>query len=367
PNPANLGKFLYRGNATSVNITGLTEGQNYSFLVLAYQQGSTVSRASSGAATAMALDVIADDDVKTFTGTTSNEQVTLNWTYNGNTSLTSCFDEVIIVANEGTVNFTPSGDGSTYTANATYTTPNQIVYKGTGNTVAVSGLANQTEYCFKIFVRRGTVWSDGTDFCAIPTVAYCSSTGNSNNSGILNVSFNTINQGSTSTSGYTDYINVNTTLVLGHSYDLEVVVNTNGNYTSYVKVWIDWNINGTFDSSEAYELGSVTNNSNGTPSLSPYVIHVPTTATPGSLRMRIAANTDNNLNGYSTPCQNFTYGEVEDYTIIVAQPTETEINIKGNNISIPDGFDQPYALNNTLFSQTDIGNESATKEFTIEN
>ncbi|MFA7649297.1 MAG: GEVED domain-containing protein [Flavobacteriaceae bacterium] len=367
PNPANLGKILYRGNATSVNITGLTEGQNYSFLVLAYQQGSTVSRASSGAATAMALDVIADDDVKTFTGTTSNEQVTLNWTYNGNTSLTSCFNEVIIVANEGTVNFTPSGDGSTYTANATYTTPNQIVYKGTGNTVAVSGLANQTEYCFKIFVRRGTVWSDGTDFCAIPTVAYCSSTGNSNNSGILNVSFNTINQGSTSTSGYTDYINVNTTLVLGHSYDLEVVVNTNGNYTSYVKVWIDWNINGTFDSSEAYELGSVTNNSNGTPSLSPYVIHVPTTATPGSLRMRIAANTDNNLNGYSTPCQNFTYGEVEDYTIIVAQPTETEINIKGNNISIPDGFDQPYALNNTLFSQTDIGNESATKEFTIEN
>lgn len=362
--PATLGKLLYKGNGTFVNITGLTEDTNYSFLVLTYQDGGTIRRFSNGAAGGRALDVTAQDDVKTFTGTPSNNQVTLNWTYNGPTS---CFDEVIIVANQGAVVFTPTADGSAYTANDVYTTSNQVVYKGSATSKAITGFTNGLQYCFKIFVRRGTTWSDGTSVCATPDISYCTSTGGTNNSGILNVTFNTINQTSTSTAGYTDYTTVTTTVNLGQDHELIVAVNTNGPYTSYVKAWIDWNRNGTFDTTEAYELGTVTNNTNGLPSASPFLITVPVNAVVGNVRMRIAANTDNIINGYSTSCQSFTYGEVEDYTITVTQPLDAEINVRGAGNNIPNGADTPYAFNNTIFATTPLNTDSPEKLFTIQN
>ena len=90
-------------------------------------------------------------------------------------------------------------------------------------------------------------------------------------------------------------------------------------------------------------------------------------ATIGSVRMRISANTDNTLNNYATPCLSFTYGEVEDYTINITRPASSEINIKGNNISILNGEESPNGLNNTLFASTNIGADSVEKEFIVEN
>lgn len=362
--PSTLGKLLYKGSSTSVNISGLTENGIYSFIILSYQDGNSVRRFSNGSSGSTASNLITQDDVKTLTGTPSNTQVTLNWTHN---IATACFDEVMIVANQGTVAFIPTGDGSAYTANSVCSSANQVVYKGTALTRAITGLTNGLEYCFKIWTRKGTTWSDGTQVCVTPDIVYCSSTGASNNSGIVNVEFNTINQSTTATAGYTDNTAVATSVVLGNSYNLGVKVNTNGNYTSYVKAWIDWNKNGTFDTTEAYELGTVTNNTSGTPSLSPFNITIPNNAVVGNVRMRIAANTDNTINGYSTPCETFTYGEVEDYTITVTQPINQEINIKGNNINIPNNFDEPYGLNNTVFASTNLGADSVEKEFVIVN
>ncbi|SHK41964.1 GEVED domain-containing protein [Epilithonimonas mollis] len=360
-----LGKLLYKGSSTSVNITGLAENTVYSFRVISYREGGSIRSFSNGTTSgSLAENYLAQDDVKTFAGAPFNNQVTLNWTYN---QAVSCFDEVMIVANQGAVSFTPAGDGSGYTANSVYSGGNQVVYKGTATSRAITGLTNGLEYCFKIWVRKGTVWSDGTGVCVTPDISYCSSSGASNNSGILKVEFNTINQTSTSTAGYTNNTAISTSVVLGNSYNLNVMVDTNGNYTSYVKAWIDWNKNGTFETSEAYELGTVTNSTSGTPSSAPYTIMVPNNATIGNVRMRIAANTDNTINNYSTPCQAFTYGEVEDYTIMVTQAANAEINIKGNNINIPNNFDEPYGLNNTLFASTNLGSDSGEKEFVIEN
>ncbi|NBL64689.1 choice-of-anchor D domain-containing protein [Flavobacterium sp. NST-5] len=362
--PATLGKLLYKGNATSVNITGLTENTNYSFLVLAYQDGGTVRRFNNAAGGGRALDFIAQDDVRNLTATPGTNQVTLNW----NVPLpTACWDQLIIVANQGAVTFTPSG---TYTNGDFGYTANGVVYATSANvsTKAITALTNGLNYCFKVFVRRGSVWSDGIEVCATPVLSYCSSSGAINNSGILNVNFNTINNTATSNPGYTGNLSISTSVALGETYPLNVRVHTNGNYTSYVKAWIDWNQNGTFDTNESYELGTVTNSSNGTPNAAPFDIAVPENAVLGTTRMRIAANTDNGLNRYSTPCENFTYGEVEDYTINIVQPATAEINVRGNAISIPNGFDAPYGLNNTQFAPTPLNTDSVLqKEFTIEN
>lgn len=152
-------------------------------------------------------------------------------------------------------------------------------------------------------------------------MGYCSSSGASNNSGILRVQFNTIDVTTSSNPGYTDNTAISTTVTQGDTHNLAVNVNTNGNYTSYVVAWIDWNQNGIFEASERYQLGTRNNSTNAQPSASPLAINVPIVAALGSTRMRISANTQSGL-GYANSCGSFTYGEVEDYTVnIIASCT----------------------------------------------
>ena len=364
-----LGKAVFKGNALTTTITGLTNLSQYTFKVVAYnvEIGTGWAPGINASGSWNQTYIIDVPEVSNLAASINPTTSTVTW--NVVPSSAGCY-EYMVVANAGAVSLTPTGNGSAYTANTVYAGVNSVVYKGTGNSVIVTGLTDNVNYCYKVFVREtnsGNQWSDGVSVCQTTGVDYCASTGGTNNSMIKNVTFNTINQSSTSTAGYSNYTAVNTSVFLGSIHDLSVIVNTNGNYTSYVKAWIDWNRNGTFDSNEAYELGTITNNANGIPSLSPFSITVPTNATIGNVRMRISANTDNVVNGYATPCESFTYGEVEDYTIIIEQPLNAEINVKGGTISIPNGFDAPYGLNNTLFATTPLNTNSIEKEFTIEN
>ena len=91
-----------------------------------------------------------------------------------------CFDEVLVVAKSGSaVTAGPTGDGTTpaYTANAAFGTAGTdanlvanefAVYKGTGNTVSVTGLTMSTDYHFEVFTRKGSDWSDGAVINEIP-------------------------------------------------------------------------------------------------------------------------------------------------------------------------------------------------------
>ena len=364
-----LGKAVYKGNSTSATVTGLTNSLQYTFKVVAYN-GETGTGWAAGINTSGSWNqgyVVDVPEITSLSASISTTTSTVSWNVVPNSA--GCY-EYMVVANSGAVTLTPSGDGSSYAANPAYSSSNQVVYKGSGNSIIVTGLTDGVNYCYKVFVRElnsENQWSGGTSVCATPTINYCTSTGATNSSMIKNVVFNTINQTSNSTGGYSDYTAVTTQVYLGSTHDLSVKVNTNGNYTSYVKAWIDWNKNGSFESNEGYELGTATNTTDGSPSASVFSITVPTNASLGNVRMRIAANTDTGVNGYSTPCQNFTYGEVEDYTLTITQSLNAEINIKGGSISIANGFDSPYSLNNTLFASTALGIDSIEKEFTLEN
>ncbi|NRD22025.1 choice-of-anchor D domain-containing protein [Winogradskyella litoriviva] len=365
--PASLGKVVYKGTGTTATITGLTEGTTYSFRIFAYN-GESLTGWSTGTSGGSNLEDIAQGDIRNFAATPLTNQVTLNWL---NPTPISCWDDVLIVANQGTVSFTPTGNGSAYTANPVYSGANQVVYKGSGNSVAITGLTNGTNYCFRAYIRRGTTWTAGVEVCATPVLTYCDAYGNTSfDTGITGVIFNTINNtGTTANNAYTDYTAMSTTLALGDNHNLEVIVNIDGSVDVYTRVWIDWNQDGDFNGSgEQYDLGMDSNPSGTIPlntatSNSPITIAVPNSAAIGATRMRVATK----YNAYPTSCENSYSGEVEDYTIVIQQPTTAEINIEGNNISIPNGFNTPYGLNNTLFATTDVGSAGPLKNFFIEN
>ena len=146
--------------------------------------------------------------------------------------------------------------------------------------------------------------------------------------GITNVSFNTINN-TTSTNAGTEYTDFNssgatTTILTDSTYDLNVSVNTDGNYTYYQRVWIDWNQDEDFDDpGESYNLGTVDDATNGVSSLCPISVTVPANAIAGSTRMRVSSK----WNNYPTPCENSFDGEVEDYTITVNDQCATAISM----------------------------------------
>ena len=147
----------------------------------------------------------------------------------------------------------------------------------------------------------------------------CSSSGTTTyNTSTTFVGFNTINNSSAKPSGYSDYTNISTDVKIGNTYNLNVKVNTDGDYTAYTKVWIDWNNNCSFDDAgEEYDLGTAKNVTNGLTSNSPLAITIPDDSIT-QITMRVSTK----YNSAATSCQQNFDGEVEDYTINI-KPGET--------------------------------------------
>ena len=137
--------------------------------------------------------------------------------------------------------------------------------------------------------------------------------------GLTNVSFNNIDN---STSGTSQLVStgLSTDVCRGVSYPLSARVNTAGDWTVRVKAWIDWNDNGTFEeATESYNLGTARNGTDIAIS-DPQTITVPMDAAIGSIPMRIVAA---EISTYPTACGNTMFGEIEDYTIVIANPQIT--------------------------------------------
>ncbi|WP_339881464.1 T9SS type A sorting domain-containing protein [Polaribacter vadi] len=123
--------------------------------------------------------------VTTLSASAGAEYINLSWVD------PTCFDEVLVVAKEGSaVTVTPTGDGSSYTANATFGSGTDLgtsefsVFKGTANNVIVKGLTKGgTTYHFKVFTRKGTDWSTGVTGNATTNNTYISISG-ANNAGL---------------------------------------------------------------------------------------------------------------------------------------------------------------------------------------
>ncbi|MEC5156961.1 GEVED domain-containing protein [Chryseobacterium sp. MP_3.2] len=222
--------------------------------------------------------------------------------------------------------------------------PGSITANVATTTYSTGVLLANTTYYWKVVPRNACGITSGTpvtwSFTTSNAPCYCPSSGSTFQNGITGVTFNTINNLDTSVNtGYTDFTGLNTTVIKGSSYSLNIKVNTGGNYIDFQTAYIDWNGNGSFaDAGENYSLGSATNVTNGNTSLSPLSITVPAGATTGTVRMRIQSQ----FNAASTnPCLTGFDGEVEDYqlkiipaTICVAPTTQpTGLNLTAVSVS----------------------------------
>ena len=140
-----------------------------------------------------------------------------------------------------------------------------------------------------------------------PTVTYCSTKGNSVADEFIDfVSIGGVSNSSGANGGYID----NTNMVGNVGYGSNTIIFSTGftgqAYTEFWKVWIDYNQDGTFDANEEAASGSSSSAGNLSRTFT-----IPSSALAGATRMRVSMK----YNAAPTPCETFSYGEVEDYTL----------------------------------------------------
>ncbi len=151
--------------------------------------------------------------------------------------------------------------------------------------------------------------------------AYCAGAASSQSyEKISKVVFAGIDNSSTSTAGYEDFTSLVGTVSRGQSYPIAVTISQFDN--DKTAVWIDYNNDGLFSTTEKISLTS-TETATGN-------ITIPTTATLGNTRMRVRIN----YNAEAPACGSTTFGQVEDYTILIKDDTMAVNNINKSNVSV---------------------------------
>ena len=181
-------KCVYKGDGTSVSITGLSAATTYYFLIFNTKNGNLFSVS----ATTQGTTISAISNVTSPTASSGDGSFTINWT-----NPTTCYEEVMIVVRASASNTaTPSGNGSAYTGNLVYgsgtntQTNAYVVYEGNASGQTISSLTNGTVYYIKFFTRNGSSWSSGIEITCMPVAAGSPTVLESGDFAILSVNAN---------------------------------------------------------------------------------------------------------------------------------------------------------------------------------
>jgi hypothetical protein len=140
--------------AVTVPVTGLTPGQTYHFAVYEYNASSNCYQFTALAGSVSIPVCIAPTAQASGngTGTINATDATITWSNNGNGDA----GVIVLMRSCAAVNANPA-QNTNYTANSVFGsgsqigTGNYIVYKGTGSSVTVTGLAGNTTYYYTIY------------------------------------------------------------------------------------------------------------------------------------------------------------------------------------------------------------------------
>ncbi|WP_428743046.1 endonuclease [Tenacibaculum sp.] len=203
-----------------------------------------------------------------------------------------------------------------------------VIATVTTTNYSVSGLTAATNYTFSVKAKDAanniSSASNTVNVTTLTnTVSYCSSKGNNTNyEWIDNVVIGGVSNATGANGGYGDFTSLTANLPYGNNTIVVSAGFASSSYTEYWKVWIDFNKNGTFESSEEVVSGSSSSSGN----LS-YTFSVPTSALSGTTRMRVSMK----WNAAPSACETFSYGEVEDYTVNIGSSAK---GLENNTVTI---------------------------------
>jgi len=215
------------------------------------------------------------------------------------------------------------------------------------NSTGVSGLSAETQYEWQVRSNcssSNSAYSSSSFFTtdAPVVITYCNSSGNNSSyEWIQRVVLGSIDNTSGDNGGYADFTSQVANVQRGVATSMNVQAAFSGSsYTEYWSIWVDLNQDGTFSSGER-----LVNGSSSSSNLLSATLNIPSTALTGTTRMRVTMK----YNAEATPCEVFSYGEVEDYTInITDSPANfamadlgSELLGKEDNISIYNMYPNP--------------------------
>ena len=157
-----VGSIPYDGTVQTTTISGIDIGGNITVEIDATNSSSDRVAIDDLTWTCFSCPSTPPDALN-FTAVENCGMIDLSW------DGTSCADEVLIVAREGSAVAAglPMGDGSAYTADSNFSgsgsnlLSGKVVYKSNGNNISITGLTPGSTYHFEIFSRIAMDWSTG--------------------------------------------------------------------------------------------------------------------------------------------------------------------------------------------------------------
>ncbi|RZJ66950.1 MAG: T9SS type A sorting domain-containing protein [Flavobacterium sp.] len=277
----NTGTYFYRATALGLGDCPAVNSASaqLTFTTPAITSQPVASVVSNGAST-------------TFTVATSAPSPSYQWQYA--TSASGPWNSV--------ATGTPSG--LTYSNDTTATL---TVAAGTGSVTSTA------RYYRAVVTSNGC--SVNSNAAQLSVLAYCTPTVATNTAsyfsnitttgGLTNINNNSV----FSTNGYGTYLNLSASQYLNQPISFTTTI---AGPTVGIAVWVDWNQNGSFETTERVA------NTTGYISTFGATFTVPATALPGNTRMRFMV--DFNNSNPSNPCVMGTRAEVEDYSFTVITP-----------------------------------------------
>ena len=218
------------------------------------------------------------------------------------------------------------------------TTPQQIGNLTSGNTGTASftvHAAANTPFGHTAVLNMNMTANMGIsqqDVLSILFADYCEASTTYNDEFISKVTFGEIDNSSGWQGGVANYTDITTTLEPGVPVPITI---TNGNAWSSdkVTVWVDWNLDKEFGS-DPNETFVLTSNGGGATFTGNIV--APAGQQSGQYRMRVRMT----YSSSPAPCGSASYGEVEDYTILIGSqmflepPQNVSCSVTGTNVSL---------------------------------
>ncbi|CAM1368285.1 endonuclease [Tenacibaculum xiamenense] len=250
-----------------------------------------------------------------------------------------------ITKNSVVLNWSASSDNVGVTGYDVYRNGSRITTT-TNTSYTVSGLSASTTYSFYVKAKdAANNISGNSNVKSVTTLSnslnYCSSKGNDSSYEYIDfVSFGGISKNSGDDNGYKDNTSLSGNLNYGNNSITFSAGFSGSSYLEYWKVWIDFNKNGTFESNE-----EVVSTSSSSSSHINKAFNIPSSALQGQTRMRISMK----WNSAQSPCESFSYGEVEDYSVTIGSSNSSRnLNIHEFKKSILNGTISPNPVVNSF-------------------